>query len=70
METYDGRVVGVEVKTSSTVGSNDFKGLRHRENTAGDNFVLGVVLYTGTESLSFGPRLRALSMTALWHGLA
>ena len=27
----------------------------------------GAVLYTGTKSLSFGPRLKALPVSALWH---
>lgn len=33
----------------------------------GDDFVVGVVLYTGTETLPFGPRLRAVPVSALWQ---
>lgn len=67
IETFDGRVVGVEVKASSTVGSKDFAGLRHLAGVAGNRFVGGIVLYTGTESLHFGPTLRAIPITALWE---
>jgi uncharacterized protein len=67
LETLDGRVAGVEVKASATVRSSDFNGLRHLERRAGDAFTAGVVLYSGTESLSFGERLRALPVSALWN---
>lgn len=67
LETNDGRIAAVEVKASSTVTSGDFRGLRHLEEQAGDSFTCGVVLYTGAKSLSFGPRLKALPVSALWH---
>lgn len=67
LETNDGRVAGVEVKASSTVTNADFRGLRHLQQQAGDAFTCGVVLYTGPDSLSFGPRLKALPVSALWR---
>lgn len=69
LETYDGRVVGVEVKGSATVRSEDFRGLGFLRDRLGDRFVLGVVLHAGQVSLSFGDRLRALPMSALWRPL-
>ena len=67
LETNDGRVAGVEVKASSTVTGADFRGLRRLEQQAGDAFTCGVVLYTGPDSISFGPRLKALPVSALWQ---
>lgn len=67
LETNDGRVAGIEVKASSTVTGKDFNGLRHLQTQAGEAFTAGVVLYSGRESLSFGPRLKALPLTALWE---
>ncbi|WP_239126982.1 DUF4143 domain-containing protein [Planobispora siamensis] len=67
LETTDGRIAGVEVKASATVRSDDFRGLRLLERQAGDAFAAGVVLYTGDECLSFGPRLKALPVGALWR---
>ncbi|MER5625287.1 ATP-binding protein [Streptosporangium sp. NPDC002544] len=67
LETADGRVAGVEVKASATVRSDDFRGLRLLERQTGDAFAAGVVLYTGDQSLSFGPRLKALPVSALWR---
>jgi predicted AAA+ superfamily ATPase len=66
IENFDGRVVAVEVKAASSVRSEDFRGLRHLSERLGDDMVAGFVLYLGTESLPFGPRLRALPLSVLW----
>jgi len=65
-EDAAGRVVGIEVKGSSTVGSDDFKGLRFLRDTLGDRFRRGIVLYMGRESVPFGSKLHALPLNALW----
>ncbi|MFG1864757.1 ATP-binding protein [Microbispora bryophytorum] len=67
LENRQGRVVGVEVKASSTVRADDFRGLRHLADRLGDDFVAGIVLYTGSQTLPFGPRLRAMPVSALWQ---
>jgi hypothetical protein len=43
-----------------------FRGLRHLANRLGDRFRAGIVLYAGKQQLSFGDRLTALPMAALW----
>lgn len=67
LEQRDGSVVGIEVKAASAVRSDDFRGLRALADLAGDRFVRGIVLHTGTEAASFGARLQALPIQALWH---
>lgn len=67
IEAADGRVAGVEVKAAATVRSSDFAGLRYLAGKAGARFVAGVVLYTGTEPLSFGNKLRAVPLSVLWE---
>lgn len=65
----DGRLAGIEVKASATVRGEDFKHLANmRERIGGEQFVRGVVLYTGGERLSFGERLEAWPLTTLWTG--
>jgi hypothetical protein len=44
----------------------DFRGLRHLASRLGDRFRAGIVLYAGEQQLSFGDRLTALPMAALW----
>lgn len=69
-ETDDGRVTGIEVKSSASVDSRDFSHLaavRDRVDRQRDvEFVKGVVLYTGNQAHSFGDRLEALPLAALW----
>jgi predicted AAA+ superfamily ATPase len=66
LEAADGRLVGVEVKAGATVRSEDFRGLRLLMDKVGDRFQAGLVLYTGTETLSFGDRLRCAPISSLW----
>lgn len=70
IEAADGGVIGVEVKAAASVRSDDLRhlaGMRDRIDELPDlRFVRGVVLYTGLEALSFGDRLEALPLAALW----
>jgi uncharacterized protein len=67
LENRPGQVVGIEVKAASTVGSADFRGLRQLASRVGDDFVSGIVLYTGQRTLPFGPKLRAMPVASLWE---
>jgi len=69
LERADGRVLGLEVKASASIQAKDFKGLQSLFETLGDAFHRGVVLYTGTEILPFGPKLWAMPVSALWQSL-
>lgn len=67
LEDRHGQVIGIEVKAASTVRTEDFNGLRQLSAKIGDDFLLGVVLYTGTATLPFGAKLRAVPVSALWQ---
>ncbi len=67
LESRGGAIVGVEVKAGATVGAGDFKALRALADATGRRFRRGVVLYAGSESLPFGPKLYALPVSALWR---
>ncbi|MBI2466213.1 MAG: ATP-binding protein [Candidatus Rokubacteria bacterium] len=60
-------VAGVEVKAAATVTAADFRGLRKLKHAAGKRFAAGVVLYDGEASVSFGGRLFAVPIRALWE---
>lgn len=66
VEARDGRVAGVEVKAARSVRQQDFRGLALLRDRLGDSFVQGVVLHIGDHPLSFGDRLTALPVSALW----
>lgn len=67
LEDARGRVAGIEVKASAGVGDRDFRHLAYLSQELGSRFVRGVVLYAGAEALSFGPRMHALPVSALWQ---
>jgi uncharacterized protein len=67
LENRQGQVVGIEVKASSTVTAKDFRGVRHLAERIGGDFIVGIVFYTGSQTLPFGPRLRAVPVSALWQ---
>ncbi|MDR2373441.1 MAG: DUF4143 domain-containing protein [Bifidobacteriaceae bacterium] len=66
LEDAQGRVVGIEVKASATARGEDFRGLRHLAARLGGDFLGGIVLYTGRSTLSFGPNLKAVPISAVW----
>ncbi|APE37612.1 hypothetical protein BOX37_30920 [Nocardia mangyaensis] len=67
LENRRGEVVGIEVKAASTVAPGDFRGLRHLAERLGDDFRVGIVLHTGQHTLSFGPKMLAVPISALWQ---
>jgi predicted AAA+ superfamily ATPase len=60
-------LAGVEVKAGATVTQADFRGLRKLKEAAGERFAAGVVVYDGETSASFGDRLHAVPIRALWE---
>lgn len=66
LEADDGSVVGLEIKAAATVTTGDFRHLAGVRDKLGGDFVHGVVLYTGADRLSFGDRLTALPIAAVW----
>ncbi|MGO2096765.1 MAG: ATP-binding protein [Candidatus Microbacterium stercoravium] len=66
LETPDGRVVGIEVKSAATVRMRDTAALRMLQEQLGDRFIAGYVLHTGSETRAVGERITAVPMDALW----
>ncbi|MET9326380.1 ATP-binding protein [Tsukamurella sp. NPDC003166] len=67
LEDRSGRVVAIDVKESATARSDDFRGIDHLARRLGGDLIAGLVLYTGTETLSFGERKLAVPVSALWE---
>lgn len=64
-----GKLVGIEVKASSTVMGGDMKGLHRLQVAAGSRFAVGVVLYDGDAIVPFGENLYAVPICCLWEGV-
>ncbi|MBO0803146.1 MAG: ATP-binding protein [Nocardiopsaceae bacterium] len=66
LEGPGGAVVGIEVKSSTSPGTDSAKHLRWLQTKLGDRFIAGVVLHLGTRASSFGDSIYALPVSALW----
>lgn len=62
-----GKLAGIEVKASSTVTSEDFKGMRKLQQIVQQRFASGVVLYDGEAAVRFGKNLYAVPISTLWE---
>ncbi len=66
LEALDGRVVGIEIKSTSRIGKNDAKWLAQLRDKLGSRFVAGLILHTGPTAGPFGDRIAAVPMDVLW----
>lgn len=66
LENRAGKVVGIEVKATATLGSNDVRGLQALSEAVGKSWIRGVVLYTGTETIPFAANLHGVPLGRLW----
>lgn len=63
----DGAILAVEVKAALSVKGEDFQHIRwFAENMASGHPFSGIVLYSGKEVFSFGDRMKAVPMSAMW----
>ncbi|HEY3245717.1 MAG TPA: ATP-binding protein [Phycisphaerae bacterium] len=67
LEDAAGRIVGIEVKASATIGGTDWRGLHDLAETAGRRFHRGIMLYLGEQSLPCAPNLYLMPVSALWQ---
>ena len=66
LEDRTGKVVGVAVKAAATLGSNDMAGLQALASAVGKNWLRGIVLYTGAETIPFSANLHGIPIRRLW----
>ncbi|MCI1634775.1 ATP-binding protein [Bifidobacterium sp.] len=62
------QLVGVEVKSSSTIKRDDFKGLA--ELAKDSRFLRGYLVYTGSKIMRWADNLWVLPVSALWNSAA
>ncbi len=67
LEDPGGKISAIEVKGRDAVTAADFSGLRELQSLAGRDFVCGVVLYRGNQTIPFDKNLWAVPVSALWQ---
>lgn len=67
IETLSGDVIGIEVKASATLKTQDFQGLERLKKLAGKNFCIGIILYDGDHTNSLGENIFSAPLGCLWE---
>ena len=60
-------MIGIEIKAASSVGYDDFKGLRYLQNNFEKQFYRGIVLYCGDKIIPFGKNMWCMPVSCLWQ---
>lgn len=67
VESDDGSVSAVEVKSSASVSAQDARHIEALANRLGDRFRRGVVIYTGEHPLPLTARVTAVPLANVWQ---
>jgi predicted AAA+ superfamily ATPase len=67
IENAAGQLIGVEIKAKASVQPRDFAGLHKLAELSGDQFIAGLVLYDGNETLPMGHGLWAVPLATMWR---
>ena len=62
------RLIGIEIKASSSPGAHDARHLAWLRDQVGDRFIAGVVLHTGPGTYPLGQRITAAPISTVWAG--
>ncbi len=66
LEDASGRCVAIEIKSAGHLNGKDVEGIKFFKESIGDQFVKGVVLYTGNEIIPFQKDIHAVPVSVLW----
>jgi predicted AAA+ superfamily ATPase len=66
LERPDGEVAAIEVKATTSPGTDTARHLRWLKGKLGDRFKAGIVLHLGSPASSFGDGIDAIPVSALW----
>lgn len=66
LESRSGQLVCLECKAAATVRAADYRAMSKLRDARGEQFVAGVVIYTGAETRPLTERIWAVPVKALW----
>lgn len=67
LEVRGGKILGIEVKATSTPGRQHASGLARLRDRIGEDFLGGIVLHTGNRAFRMGEGIWAVPVPALWQ---
>jgi len=67
LELRGGKIIAIEIKAASSFTKKDFSCMQMLRDMLGNNFICGVLLYTGSEVLPVGDRLFCAPASAIWQ---
>lgn len=61
-------IIAIEIKAASTITKKDLLGIKKVKEVAKEKFKMGIILYDGDHTTSFGEKLFAVPLASLWAG--
>jgi predicted AAA+ superfamily ATPase len=66
IESSNGKTVGIEVKLDGTINEKDWANMNTLQETIGDKFLKGIIIYTGTSLMQVGRSIWAVPVNYMW----
>jgi len=67
IESPNGEAIGIEVKLDGTVDAKDWANMNVLQETLGNRFIKGIIIYTGTDLVQVGRDIWAVPVNYLWE---
>jgi len=67
IENQKGEAVGIEVKLGATIDEKDWSNMSVLENTIGNKFKKGIIIYTGTDIVQVARKIWAVPVNYMWE---
>jgi predicted AAA+ superfamily ATPase len=66
IESPNGKTMGIEVKLDGTINEKDWANMNTLQETVGDKFLKGIIIYTGTSLIQVARAIWAVPVNYLW----
>jgi len=66
VESPNGKAIGIEVKLDSTINEKDWANMNTLQETIGDRFLKGIIIYTGNDLVQVSRKIWAVPVQYLW----
>jgi predicted AAA+ superfamily ATPase len=66
VENRKGQIIGIEVKAKTTLTPSDWSSLKILESQVGNDFMKGIVIYNGKNSISLSRKIMAVPLSRLY----